>query len=91
MTTKPPSEVNYAGDDNLTKRIYSAIDELKEYIPIDGDRYRLSFCLNMYFDNQITDMMDAVDQADPRSSTIDYPELFKRIQQIFNERGILKG
>jgi hypothetical protein len=90
MTTKPPSEIKYAGDDNFTKKIYTAIDELKEVIPIDNDRYRLSFCLTMYFNNEITDMMDAVDQADPRSSTLDYPELYKRIVQIFNERGIMK-
>jgi len=91
MTSKPPSEINYAGDDNLAKRIYSAIDEFKEFIPIDNERYRLSFCLKMYFDDEIRDMMDAVDQADPRSSTLDYPELYKRISQLFNERGIIKG
>ncbi|HEY5123529.1 MAG TPA: hypothetical protein VIL99_18620 [Ignavibacteria bacterium] len=91
MTTKPPSEINYASEDSLVKKIYSVVDELKEIIPVDNERYRLGFCLNMYMDNEITDFMDAIDQADPRSSKMDYPELGKKISGLFEERGIVKS
>lgn len=91
MTTKPPSEINFASEDSLVKKIYTAIDKLKEIIPVDNDRNRLSFCLNMYMDNQIEDFMDAIDQADPRSSKMDYPELGKEISRLFKESGIEKS
>jgi len=91
MTTKPPAGVNYASDDELVKKIYSAIDELKNIIPIDNERYRLSFCLNMYYENKITDLLDAIDQANPQSSKLDYPELLKKIEQLFAEKGIKKN
>jgi hypothetical protein len=91
MTSKPPSGVNYAGDDELIKKIYSAIDELKDIIPVDNERYRLGFCMNMYFENQITDFLDAIDQANPESSKLDYPELQKKLEQVFAEKGIKKN
>jgi hypothetical protein len=91
MTTKPPSGVNYASDDNFVKKIYSAIDELKDVIPVDNERYRLSFCFTMYFNNEIENMLDTIDQADPRSSKIDYINLEKKINQLFIEKGLTRN
>lgn len=90
MTTKPPAGINYESDDSRIKKIYTAVDELKDVIPVDNERYRLSFCLNMYFNNEITDFLDAIDQANPVSSKLDYPELQKRLEKILNEKGIKK-
>jgi len=90
MTTKPPSGINYAGEENFDKRIYSAVDELIDIIPVNNDRYRLSFCLTMYFKNEIENLLDAIDQANPSSSKIGYVELEKKLNTIFEERHIKK-
>lgn len=45
MTTLPPPKVKKAPADSLESKVYSMIENYKEYIPIDNDRNRLSFCL----------------------------------------------
>jgi hypothetical protein len=90
MTTKPPAEINYFDAENLTKKLYIAIDEFEDIIPIPNDRNRLSFCLNMYLKNEIESILNAIEQAKPRSSTIDYSELEKLIVKKFEEKGIEK-
>jgi hypothetical protein len=90
MTTKPPAGINYYSDESFIKKLYASVDELKEIIPVDNDRYRLSFCLNSYFRSEIETLLDAIDQADPRSSADDYPVLEKKLVEIFNKNGIKK-
>ncbi len=90
MTTKPPAQVKLADENNLTKRIYSAVEELKDYIEIENDRYRLSFCLDLYFKDEIESIMEAIIQANPRSSKVDYPVLEAKIKDIFKSKGLNK-
>ncbi len=46
MTTLPPAGVKKFPEDSLEKKIYNAVDELAEYLPIPNDRYRLGY--NLY-------------------------------------------
>jgi hypothetical protein len=91
MTTKPPADVNYFDSEILIKKLYAAIDELKETIPVPNDRNRLSFCLNMYLKNESDSVLNAIIQAQPCSSTVKYTELEKMIVKKFEEKGIVKN
>lgn len=35
-------------DDSIEKQVYNIVDELKAYIPVENDRYRLGFGLYKY-------------------------------------------
>lgn len=91
MSTKPPAGINEYPDDNLTKRIYSAIDSLLEIIPLNSDRLRLSFCINMFFEKKLDSIIECIEQANPQSSKIDYIELNKMIDNLFKEKNISKS
>ena len=43
MTTLPPPKVKMASEDSLESKVYSMIENYKEYIPIPADRNRLSY------------------------------------------------
>lgn len=88
MTTKAPAEVNYFDEAATIKKLYSAIDELKDTVTFDNDRNRLSFCLNLYFEKEIGSVYDAIVQAKPASSIVDLKELEVLILKKFKEKGI---
>lgn len=88
MTTKAPAEVNYFEEAARIKKLYSAIDELKETVPEDNDRNRLSFCLNLYLDKEISSVYDAIVQAKPNSSVVDFKVLGELVTKKLNEKGI---
>ena len=90
MTTKSPAEVHLFDAEASIKKLYSAIDELEEFIPVPNDRNRLSFCLNMFMNNESDSILSSVIQAQPRSSTVNYNELEKLILKKFEEKGIVK-
>ena len=48
MATKAPSPVKVFPDSSLEKQVYSFVDSLKEFIPVDNDRNRLSYGLIKY-------------------------------------------
>jgi len=45
MTTLPPPEVKKFSENSNESKVYSMIETFKEYIPVQNDRYRLSFNL----------------------------------------------
>ncbi len=45
MTTLPGPKVKKTSEDSLEAKVYSMVENFKEYIPIENDRNRLSFCL----------------------------------------------
>lgn len=49
MTTLPPAQVKKFSDDTLEKKIYNAVEELAQYLPIQNDRYRLGYNLYKQF------------------------------------------
>lgn len=52
MTTLPPPKVKNASADSLESKVYSMIENYKEYIPITNDRNRLAFCMLKYLDGE---------------------------------------
>lgn len=91
MTTKPPAEVNLLDADADIKKLYSAIDELDEIITVPNDRNRLSFCVNLYLNNETDSVLNAIIQAQPRSTTLSYAELEKHVVKKLEEKGLTKN
>ncbi len=52
MTTKAPSPVKSFPDTSMEKQVYTFVDSLKEYMPIDNDRNRLSYGLVKYLSGE---------------------------------------
>lgn len=90
MSTKSPSEINYLGENEPLKKIYNLTDELSDIITFPNDRYRLAYCLNQYFKNNIATILEAIDQAKPRTGSTNYIELEKMIKIRFDEKGLTK-
>jgi len=88
MSTKPPAAIKIAEDNDVTKNIYTAINELKDIIPVENDRNRLSYCLSMFHDDMIGSLLNAIEQADPRSCKVNYLELENKIRKVFKEKDI---
>ena len=91
MTTKSPAEIKYFDVEAEIKKLYTAIDELEEIIPVPNDRNRLSFCINMYLNNETDSVFNAIFQAQPRSSKVDYKELEKMVVKKLEEKGLTKN
>lgn len=89
MTTKAPADINYFESDNQIKMLYTAIDELKDIVTIDNERNRLSFCLNLYLSKEIASLYDAILQAKPKSSTLDFKALEEVVSKKLKEKGII--
>lgn len=88
MTTKQPAGINYSEDDAPIKKLYNGIDELKDIIPFDNDRNRLSFCLNLFLNKEIASVQEAIHQAQPRSSTVDFGVLEEMVTKKLKEKGL---
>lgn len=52
MTTLPPPKVKKTDEDSIESKIYTMVDNYKEYIPIPNDRNRLSFCLVKFLNGE---------------------------------------
>ena len=50
MATKAPSPVKSFPDSSLEKQVYSLVDSLMEFIPVENDRYRLGYGLVKYIE-----------------------------------------
>jgi predicted metallo-beta-lactamase superfamily hydrolase len=87
MTTKPASEIKEFSDDEPIKKIYTAIDELKEFIPHGNERNRLGYTINLYFEGEISSLLKAIDQSKVLS-TIEYTELEKLLRKKLQEKGL---
>ena len=90
MTTKPPSGIEYFSDEEQIKKIYNLTESLNDIIPVTNERYRLAYCLDLYLNGKITDLLDTIDQARPSSSSIEFPELEKIIKQKLTESNLIK-
>lgn len=88
MTTKQPAGVNFAGDDAPIKKLYAGIDELSDILPVENDRNRLSFCLNLYLNKEVGTIHDAIQQAQPNSSKVDFKTLEEMVTKKLKEKGL---
>ena len=52
MATLPPPKVKKAPEDSLEAKVYSTVENFKEYIPVPSDRNRLSYCMYKYLNGE---------------------------------------
>lgn len=52
MTTLPAPNVKEAPADSLESKVYSIVENYKQFIPVMNDRNRLSFCLLKYLNGE---------------------------------------
>jgi hypothetical protein len=89
MSTKAPAGIKYFDEGDTIKKLYSAIDELKDAVPANNDRNRLSFCLNMFLNKEAESVADAIQQAKPGSATVEFKVLEEIISKKLKEKGLL--
>ena len=89
MTTKAPAGVNLRDDNDPLKKLYKAVEELSDIIPVHNERNRLSFNLNLFFYKETGTLLEAIEQASPRSSTVSWAELEKLLKEKFIKYGLM--
>lgn len=52
MTTLPPPSMKKSDENSLEKQVYNLVEELKDYITIPNDRYRLAYNLIKYLEGE---------------------------------------
>lgn len=52
MTTLPPPSMKKSDENSLDKQVYNLVEELKDYITIPNDRYRLAYNLIKYLEGE---------------------------------------
>ncbi len=90
MTTKPPSEINYLSEEALLKKLYLMADELIDVLPVRNERIRLVYYLNLFFENNINTLREAIDLFKPLHCKVDYDELEKIVEKKLKEKNIIK-
>lgn len=52
MTSLTPSPVKEFAENSLEKQVYKLVESFSGFLPIQSDRYRLSFCLLKYLNGE---------------------------------------
>lgn len=52
MTTLPPAATRLFPENSPEKQVYNLVERFAEYIPVQNDRYRLSYNLLKYFQGE---------------------------------------
>lgn len=81
MTTLPPPKVKNAPADSLESKVYSMIENYKEYIPITNDRNRLAFCLVKYLSGEGDEPKITLKTAKINVKGISIPDLAKKLDE----------
>lgn len=79
MTTLPPPKVKKAPEDSIESKIYSMVENYKEYIPIPNDRNRLSFCLVKFVNGEGDAPIITLKTAKINVQGISIPDLAKKL------------
>lgn len=81
MTTLPPPKVKKAPEDSIESKVYSMIENYKEYIPIVNDRNRLSFCLVKYLNGEGDEPKITLKSAKINFEKISLDDLAKKLDE----------
>ena len=81
MTTLPPPKVKKAPADSVESKVYSMIENYKEYIPIVNDRNRLSFCLVKYLNGEGDEPKITLKSAKINFEKISLDDLAKKLDE----------
>lgn len=85
MTTLPPPFIKQAPSDSLEKKVYALIDSLGDYLPISGDRNRLSFSLYKYLTGEGDEPAVSVKHNKLTITGISENELVNKIESGISE------
>jgi hypothetical protein len=81
MTTLPPPKVKKAPEDSVESKVYSMVENYKEYIPIMNDRNRLSFCLIKYLNGEGDEPKITLKSAKINFEKISLDDLAKKLDE----------
>lgn len=81
MTTLPPPKVKKAPEDSVESKVYSMVENYKEYIPIMNDRNRLSFCLVKYLNGEGDEPKITLKSAKINFEKISLDDLAKKLDE----------
>lgn len=81
MTTLPPPKVKKAPEDSIESKVYSMIENYKEYIPITNDRNRLAFCLIKYLNGEGDEPKITLKSAKINFEKISLDDLAKKLDE----------
>lgn len=81
MTTLPPPKVKKAPEDSLESKVYSMVENYKEFIPITNDRNRLAFCLVKFLNGEGDEPKTTLKNAKINFEKISLEDLAKKLDQ----------
>jgi hypothetical protein len=81
MTTLPAPSVKKAPADSIESKVYAMVGNYKEYIPIDNDRNRLSFCLLKFLNGEGDEPKITLKSAKIHVKGISMNELAKKLDE----------
>jgi hypothetical protein len=81
MTTLPPPKVKKAPADSLESKVYSLIENYKEYIPITNDRNRFAYCMVKYLNGEGDAPVITLKTAKINVKGISIPDLAKELDE----------
>lgn len=80
MTTLPAAKTKEFAPDTLEKKVYTLVENFKEYIPITNDRYRLAFSLIKYIKGEGDEPLISVKSNKLKLKNITESDLAKKIE-----------
>jgi len=81
MSTKAPSPVKNFSENSLEKKTYNLVESLKEYIPVENDRYRLGYGLVQFLNGDGDAPEILVKSTKIKIQGIEYSELAKKLSE----------
>lgn len=81
MTTLPPPGVKKAPADSLESKVYTIVENFKEYIPLSNERNRLSYCLFKYLNGEGDEPKITLRTSKINFEGISFEELAKKLDE----------
>ena len=85
MTTLSGPKVKKAPEDSLESKIYSMVENYKEFVPIANDRNRLSFCLYKFKIGEGDEPKITLKNAQIGVSGISIPDFAQKLDDELNK------
>lgn len=85
MTTLPPPKTMEFPQETIEKKVYNLVENLKEFIPVTNDRYRLAFSLLKYLKGEGDEPLISVKSNKLKLTGITESDLAKKIEEELNK------
>ena len=81
MSTKPAFATKPHPENSIETKTYSLVESLKEFMPIENDRYRLGYGLFKYLNGEGDAPEVLLQSAKIRFEGIEYSDLAKKLSE----------